>query len=179
MITKDEILSLLQSTETYRVEKTISTGDMDKFCEAICVNVFSTEFNCNLEDISNCCLDDSQADYSTRTSEKKFGKTSEKKLAEDDSNMVIFSVLKDSSEKKTSEKKPTKTSEKDLAETSEKTAKKVLSIIQKNPKITAEELSSIVGVTRRAIELSIRHLREKGLIKREGGRKNGCWKVIE
>lgn len=36
MITKDEILSLLQSTETYRVEKTISTGDMDKFCEAIC-----------------------------------------------------------------------------------------------------------------------------------------------
>ena len=36
MITKDEILSLLHSTETYRVEKTISTGNMDKFCEAIC-----------------------------------------------------------------------------------------------------------------------------------------------
>ena len=36
MITKDEILSLLYSTETYRVEKTISTSNMDKFCEAIC-----------------------------------------------------------------------------------------------------------------------------------------------
>lgn len=36
MITKDEILSLLHSTETFRVEKTISTGNMDKFCEAIC-----------------------------------------------------------------------------------------------------------------------------------------------
>ena len=36
MITEPEISALLHSTETYRVEKTISTGNMDKFCEAIC-----------------------------------------------------------------------------------------------------------------------------------------------
>ena len=36
MITKAEVQELLQSTETYRVERTISTGDMDKFQEAIC-----------------------------------------------------------------------------------------------------------------------------------------------
>lgn len=36
MITKGEIQSLLHSTETYRIERTISTGNMDKFCEAIC-----------------------------------------------------------------------------------------------------------------------------------------------
>ena len=36
MITKDEIQDLLHSTETYRVERTTSTGDMDKFQEAIC-----------------------------------------------------------------------------------------------------------------------------------------------
>ena len=36
MITKNEIQELLQSTETYRVERTTSTGDMDKFQEAIC-----------------------------------------------------------------------------------------------------------------------------------------------
>lgn len=36
MITKDEILQLLHSTETYRVERTTSTVDMDKFQEAIC-----------------------------------------------------------------------------------------------------------------------------------------------
>ena len=36
MITKDEIQELLHSTETYRVERTTSTGDMDKFQEAIC-----------------------------------------------------------------------------------------------------------------------------------------------
>ena len=36
MITKAEIQELLRSTETYRVERTTSTGDMDKFQEAIC-----------------------------------------------------------------------------------------------------------------------------------------------
>ncbi|UKK51793.1 hypothetical protein L6472_04180 [Prevotella sp. E13-17] len=36
MITKDEIQELLHSTETYRVERTTSTGDMDKFQKAIC-----------------------------------------------------------------------------------------------------------------------------------------------
>ena len=36
MISKEEILELLKSTETYRVERTVSTTNMDKFCEAIC-----------------------------------------------------------------------------------------------------------------------------------------------
>ena len=36
MINKDEIQELLHSTETYRVERTTSTGDIDKFQEAIC-----------------------------------------------------------------------------------------------------------------------------------------------
>lgn len=36
MIATEDILELLRSTESYRVERTISTGNMDKFCEAIC-----------------------------------------------------------------------------------------------------------------------------------------------
>ena len=36
MISKDEIQKLLRSAETFRVERTTSTGNMDKFCEAIC-----------------------------------------------------------------------------------------------------------------------------------------------
>jgi ATP-dependent DNA helicase RecG len=36
MITKEELQELLHSTETYRVERTVSTGNMDKFQEAIC-----------------------------------------------------------------------------------------------------------------------------------------------
>lgn len=36
MISEEEILELLYSTETFRVERTTSTSDMDKFQEAIC-----------------------------------------------------------------------------------------------------------------------------------------------
>ena len=36
MITKSELEQLLASTETYRVERTKSTTDKDKFGEAVC-----------------------------------------------------------------------------------------------------------------------------------------------
>lgn len=36
MITKAELRQLLKSTETYRIERTVSTGNKDKFSEAIC-----------------------------------------------------------------------------------------------------------------------------------------------
>ena len=36
MIVKEEVLDLLESTESYRVERTTNTTNMDKFCEAIC-----------------------------------------------------------------------------------------------------------------------------------------------
>ena len=36
MISKEEIQALLHSTETFRVERTVSTTNMDKFSEAIC-----------------------------------------------------------------------------------------------------------------------------------------------
>lgn len=35
-MTKEEIFGLLKSTETSRIERTVSTTDMDKFQEAIC-----------------------------------------------------------------------------------------------------------------------------------------------
>ncbi len=36
MITKEEVKDLLHSAETFRIERTVSIGDMDKFQEAIC-----------------------------------------------------------------------------------------------------------------------------------------------
>ena len=36
MISQEEIEALFEGTETFRIEKTISTTNMDKFCEAIC-----------------------------------------------------------------------------------------------------------------------------------------------
>ena len=36
MISKDEVLTLLNDLENYHVERTVSTDKMDKFCQAIC-----------------------------------------------------------------------------------------------------------------------------------------------
>ena len=36
MVTKQELKKLLVSLETYRIERTISTTDKDKFGEAVC-----------------------------------------------------------------------------------------------------------------------------------------------
>ncbi len=36
MIAKEEVVDLLKSTESYRVERTTRTGKMDTFCEVIC-----------------------------------------------------------------------------------------------------------------------------------------------
>lgn len=36
MVTKKELLQMLSDTESYNIERTESTGNMDKFCQAIC-----------------------------------------------------------------------------------------------------------------------------------------------
>lgn len=36
MLTKDKLLDLLRDIESSRVERTVSTADSDKFCEAVC-----------------------------------------------------------------------------------------------------------------------------------------------
>ena len=45
MITKKELLQMLSDTESYNIERTESTGNMDKFCQAICA--FSNDMSGN------------------------------------------------------------------------------------------------------------------------------------
>jgi ATP-dependent DNA helicase RecG len=47
-----------------------------------------------------------------------------------------------------------------------------------NPKISAKELSSIVGISSRKIEENIKKLKEKNIIKRVGAAKGGHWEII-
>src|SRR3989338_3077048 len=55
--------------------------------------------------------------------------------------------------------------------------KKILQAIEKNPKVTSEELAAIVGISSRKIRENIRKLKDEGLIRRIGGRKEGYWEV--
>ena len=55
--------------------------------------------------------------------------------------------------------------------------KKILQAIEKNPKVTSEELAEEVGISSRKIRENIRKLKDEGLMRRIGGRKEGYWEI--
>ncbi len=60
-----------------------------------------------------------------------------------------------------------------------KTSEKILTLIKENQQITIAELAEKIDVTDRTIERNIQTLKEKQLLRREGGAKGGYWQVIE
>ena len=64
-----------------------------------------------------------------------------------------------------------------MGETVGKTVGKILDLIRKNPKITREELSKKIGLSVRGIEWNLSKLKDDGILKRIGGRKEGHWEI--
>ena len=54
----------------------------------------------------------------------------------------------------------------------------ILDEITKNNRITTEELSKIVGISKRKIKENIAKLKKKGILKRIGPAKGGYWEVV-
>ena len=57
--------------------------------------------------------------------------------------------------------------------------KKILKAIKKNPFVTQEELSNIIGITRKSINENMKKLQNLNVIKRIGADKNGHWEIIK
>lgn len=57
--------------------------------------------------------------------------------------------------------------------------KKILSRMKENSNITVHEISGQIGVGVTTVTKHIRVLREKGIIKRIGSKKNGQWVIEE
>jgi len=53
----------------------------------------------------------------------------------------------------------------------------ILEYLGEHPQATQVELAKTIGKSRRAIQDAIASLKEKGLLTREGARKNGRWIV--
>lgn len=66
-----------------------------------------------------------------------------------------------------------------FGEGSEKSSEKILDIIRDNKKISAREISEIIGISSRAVEKQIAILKEKGILKRVGAAKGGHWEIVE
>lgn len=60
-----------------------------------------------------------------------------------------------------------------------KTSVKILAAVREKPSITIPELSELISVTERSIERNIQKLQKEGFLRRRGGRKFGCWEVID
>ena len=61
----------------------------------------------------------------------------------------------------------------------EKTSVQILELIRNNPKITLQEIAGRTNRSKRAIEMQVKKLREKGLLRRVGAAKNGYWQIVE
>jgi ATP-dependent DNA helicase RecG len=55
----------------------------------------------------------------------------------------------------------------------------ILEFLKENPTATQLEIADILGKSRRTIQNTIASLKEKGVLKREGAKKNGRWIVVE
>lgn len=54
---------------------------------------------------------------------------------------------------------------------------KILDVIKENPFVTQEELSQIIGISRKSIIQNMKKLQDSGLLKRVGADKNGRWEI--
>ena len=59
-----------------------------------------------------------------------------------------------------------------------KTEKKVIELLIKNPSVTSVELVEIIGVTKRTIKRTFKSLQEKKMIERIGSKRDGNWIVV-
>lgn len=57
--------------------------------------------------------------------------------------------------------------------------KKIIEEISKNPKITAEKLSELIGINLRNTKKNIGKLKKKGILERVGSRRSGHWQLIK
>jgi predicted HTH transcriptional regulator len=156
MITKDEIQELLHSTETYRVERTTSTGDMDKFQEAICA--FAND------------LPNSRKNGYLILGAYVDGGNVGGKTGGDIVDNVVGKDLNDV-------EKPSDVVE-NVVENKENVVENILASISKNSTISTKELAAMCSLSERQVQRIMAKLKKQGVIRRIGPDKGGHWEII-
>ena len=70
-------------------------------------------------------------------------------------------------------------SEKTVEKSSEKSSEKILRLLQKDGRLSAEDIAIEIGISSRAVEKNIMNLKKAGFLSRVGPDKGGYWKVIK
>ena len=168
MITKEEIKDLLHSTETYRVERTTSTNDMDKFQEAICA--FSN-------DLPNSRKNGYLFNRGVRQVQMDLKENGNKPAVFDVNLLTAFRVNVESVTGNVVKDVVKDVVKLDLSQLSDRQIT-ILEFMIQEPSITAKEMSQRLSLTSRTVQRDIANLTKLGMIIREGGRYDGIWKVV-
>ena len=59
-----------------------------------------------------------------------------------------------------------------------KSEQKVLNVLKKNEFLTVLNLTDILDIKQTAINKAIKGLKQKGIIRRKGSNKTGCWEIL-
>ena len=60
-----------------------------------------------------------------------------------------------------------------------KAQRQIYKLISQSPQINATQMSESMGISLRQVQRYLKQLSELNLIVREGGRKNGFWKILD
>lgn len=58
-------------------------------------------------------------------------------------------------------------------------ADKIIDVIRENQSVTVDEMAERADVPKRSVERELQRLRERGVISRQGAKKNGYWEIID
>lgn len=72
-----------------------------------------------------------------------------------------------------------KSSSKSLPKNLNLTQYKIMEMIQENPKVTQVDMTDEIGISKRAVQKSIKEMVDKGIIQRVGAARGGYWKVLQ
>jgi len=93
-----------------------------------------------------------------------------------DIESVVAKLTAKKSSVRGSVKSSVKSSVKD--QTADKSSERILTLIRKDPQITAALLAEMLSVTTRAVEKQLASLQSKKKLKRVGGRRYGHWEIL-
>ena len=60
-----------------------------------------------------------------------------------------------------------------------KAQRQIYKLISQTPQISAAQMSEYMGISLRQVQRYLKQLSDQNLIVREGGRKNGVWKILD
>lgn len=70
------------------------------------------------------------------------------------------------------------TAQKTAQNATQKTAQKIIVLIEQKPDVTRLELAKAIGITDSGVKYHLKKIQEKGLIRRVGPDKGGHWEVV-